>query len=344
MTASQKNVFKKKKLRVLGTGAYLPENVLNALEFDKQLNIPPGTSFETSGVQTRRWANFRGHESNTMMASHAATMALKKADLAPEKLDAIIYAAFSYDQPLPCSASLVQRQLGLKKSGISCFDVMSTCLSFVTALDLASSLIETDRHERILIVSSETPSAALNWKHLESCTLFSDGAAAMVVSKADASQSSHVFLTHHKTFSEGLDYCQIRGGGTNIMPAHYQKSDQPDANYLFEMDGKKAFKIARYELPKFVNEMAQGDVRFENCDWIVPHQASSSSLFLLQRQFQIPDSKFVNIIEDYGNMISASIPFAFHQLSESNKLKRGDRVLLIGTSAGFSIGAVGFEY
>jgi 3-oxoacyl-[acyl-carrier-protein] synthase-3 len=43
-------------------------------------------------------------------------------------------------------------------------------------------------------------------------------------------------------------------------------------------------------------------------------------------------------------MIAASIPLALKLAIDGGKIHRGDKVALIGTSAGFSIGALALEY
>jgi 3-oxoacyl-[acyl-carrier-protein] synthase III len=50
------------------------------------------------------------------------------------------------------------------------------------------------------------------------------------------------------------------------------------------------------------------------------------------------------IIQDHGNNIAASIPLALHIAIHENRLRRGDRVLILGTSAGFSIGGMVLDY
>jgi 3-oxoacyl-[acyl-carrier-protein] synthase-3 len=47
----------------------------------------------------------------------------------------------------------------------------------------------------------------------------------------------------------------------------------------------------------------------------------------------------MNIISDYGNCVSASIPLALSLAIRENKIKRGDIVLIIGTGAGLSVSA-----
>lgn len=117
------------------------------------------------------------------MGAQAALIAVQKANIQLTDIDVIISACGVYEQPIPCTAALIQKQLGLEQSGIACFDVNSTCLSFISALDIASYLIEGGRFKRALIVSSDIASAGLNWQDMETCTIFGDGAAACVLEK-----------------------------------------------------------------------------------------------------------------------------------------------------------------
>jgi len=48
----------------------------------------------------------------------------------------------------------------------------------------------------------------------------------------------------------------------------------------------------------------------------------------------------MNIISEYGNCVSASIPLALSIAIEKQKIKRGDLILMIGTGAGLSVSAI----
>lgn len=68
------------------------------------------------------------------------------------------------------------------------------------------------------------------------------------------------------------------------------------------------------------------------------------ALHLTQRRLGIPEEKFFIFAENVGNTIAASIPMGLHLAVQSGRLKRGDKTLLLGTSAGFSIGGLILEY
>ena len=71
------------------------------------------------------------------MAAEAARRAVADAGWELGQVDALIGACGVMEQPIPGTAPLVQRRLGLGESDIPAFDVNATCLSFLPALDHA---------------------------------------------------------------------------------------------------------------------------------------------------------------------------------------------------------------
>ena len=47
--------------------------------------------------------------------------------------------------------------------------------------------------------------------------------------------------------------------------------------------------------------------------------------------------KYIDRVAQYGNMVSASVPFAFCEAEEMGWVKQGDLVLLMGTAAGLTV-------
>ena len=52
----------------------------------------------------------------------------------------------------------------------------------------------------------------------------------------------------------------------------------------------------------------------------------------------------MNIISQYGNCVSASIPLALSIAIEENRIKRGDTIMMIGTGAGLSVASTILKY
>jgi 3-oxoacyl-[acyl-carrier-protein] synthase-3 len=326
-------------LKILATGSYLPSRVVTGAEVDARLGISEGKSEQMTGIAERRYVS---HETASEMGAFALMAALERARIRYEDIDAIICASGTTEQALPSTSALIQRALKRPDVNIPCFDVNSTCLSFVTAFDLASSLLATDRYRTIAIVSTEIASVGLNPNQHEAYALFGDGAAAALVQQPSAGEGSGVIHAAMKTYSEGAGHCRIEGGGTRFHP----KNERPDSEkFLFCMDGRKVFRLVLETIPEFFNEaMTASGLTMDDIHLVIPHQASGNGMELVRRKLGIPTEKYMDILAQHGNMIAASIPLALHLALEQGRIRRGDKVMLLGTSAGMSLGMLVFEY
>lgn len=325
------------KIKLIGMGRYLPSNMVLSSDLDKKLGLKPGSVEKKSGLISRHFAS--AAETTSYMGALAAREAINNAGISLNDIDVIVAACGAYEQPLPCTATLMQKQLGLESSGVACFDINSTCLSFLTALDTVSVLIEAGRYKRALIISSEIPSLGLNWKDMETCTIFGDGAAACVLEKSDG--SSRILSSFMETHSVGSDFCQVQAGGTRVPPS------QPFDHQLglFAMDGKKVFKLASKILVNTHNIVfKKAGVSMADISWVIPHQASLLAMHHIRKRFEFPEEKFIDIYATHGNQMAASIPTALYTLMQSNQLKRGQLLYLLGTGAGLSSAGLIMEF
>lgn len=326
-----------RSFNILGTGEYRPEYVVPSHYLDGTLKLPDGSVEKKSGVESRRWAG--GHESTSFMGAAAARQALEAAGIAATDVDCIISAGGTVERAIPCTAVLIQRELGLSSSSIPCFDINSTCLSFLTALDTASALLEVGRYRRILIVSSDIPSLGLDQDHLESYSIFGDGAAAAVIGRESGRGAVEVIASHMETYSAAAEVCNVRAGGTDMHPCRAEiYHEELVAASRFSMDGKAAYKVSAEHIEGFVASLfAETGLGISDMDVVVPHQASLLAMHHLRKKLGIPQEKLVDIFADHGNQVAASIPTALHTAITQGRIKPGDRVLLIGTGAGISI-------
>ncbi|SOB99299.1 3-oxoacyl-[acyl-carrier-protein] synthase-3 [Ureibacillus xyleni] len=328
-----------RNVKILGTGKFLPKKKVTSYELDHLLGLNNGWVEQKSGVSLR---SFVENETASEMAALASIDAINASNLHKEDIDCIVSVSGTMEQPIPCNASLVQKQLGLNNSKIPCFDINSTCLSFVTGFDTISYLVHSGRYKNVLLVSSEIASVGLNWKNKENAILFGDGAAAAVISKTPDTENSKILAGHMETFSDGAHFTEIRGGGTKLHPNH------PTANetdFLFDMNGKSVFKLSSKNIVSYMEKLLSlSNCTINDIDLVVPHQASGMAMRILRNKLGIDEAKFMNIIHNHGNTIASSIPMALHEAIVQNKIQRGNKVMLIGTSAGLSIGGVVFEY
>jgi len=324
-------------VKILGSGSYLPKNKVTSEELDKRLGLQIGTSKKISHVNERYYVK---DETAIDMAFFAVEKALNDANIKKEDIDLIVSASGVYHQPIPCNASLLQEKLGLTK--VPCFDVNTTCLSFLSALEVVSPLIHIGKYKNVLVFSADIASVGIDYNDLKSCLLFGDGASAFILSKSDC--DSQVISSYFETHSEGVHSTEIIGGGNHI---HSRECAKRPNDFLFSMKGRDIAELTFKKLPNFFEKCFGGKSVVEFCsnvDLIIPHQSSDKALRYSQVLFGFPEEKFVNEIEKYGNMISASIPFLLDKSIKENRIKRGDNILLLGTGAGLSLGMVYLKY
>lgn len=331
------------RIKIEGIGRYLPKRIVKGEEVDRIIGKKIGWTSDYVGVKERRYVN--EEETVSYMAKEAILECLDDANIDLSEVDLICYGGASGEQVIPSTACLIQRQLGLEDSGISCFDINSTCLSFVSALDTVSYMIEAGRYKTAIIVASEIASKAINSKQPESFALFGDGAVAIVVRKTSEADKSRIITARHETYSSGADFCKIVGGGSGLVPTVKTLTKETEDLFKFDMDGLNVFKLSARKMPIFIERLFTGlEMELSDIDIICPHQASKTAMKLIRKKLRIPEEKFISIIENRGNMISASIPMALYEGIKSERIKRGNKVMLIGTSAGLSIGSVVFIY
>lgn len=292
-----------------------------------------GTYLADTKVQFEDQTRYRvsPETSHLGMLTYAGQLALKSAGLEPNDLDCIISASAIGVQPIPCTAALIQEQLA-PDARAAAFDINSTCTSFITAVDIASGLISSGRFKNILITSGDVGSRGLNPNQQESYELFSDAAASIVLSQTN-SKDKGVIASDIRTWPQYAHDTEIRGGLTNMQPQYY--ADNPE-EFMFDMDGRATLRGIMKTLPPFFAEFHEkNELSVDDYKVIIPHQASRA-LNLAMRILGVPDDKFVNMVNDYGNMVSASVPYALCKQFDEGAVAEGDRVLLCGTAAGLT--------
>lgn len=317
-----------------GTGKCLPGRVVTAAEMDVIVKRPEGWTLRHTGVAER---HFVTEETSPFLGAGALKNALTAAGGGIP--DLLLSAGGTPHQPIPCNAALIAREMGW--SGLPCYDINATCLGFIAALEVAAAFIASGKHKRVAIVCAEIASKGLNWDQPEAAALMGDGAAAVIVSRVppDAPLPHPALVTSAiETWPEGAALTEIRGGGTALHATRYE-AGKNDADFLFHMDGPGVFRLAAERIEAFVSGLiGSAPDRWEGIDLVIPHQGSLLAMRHLRQRLGIPSEKLIEIASDHGNIIAASLPLAMHEAICQGRLRRGQTALLLGTSAGFSLG------
>lgn len=326
-------------VRIRSTACCIPSLRVDSTELDRRFGFEAGRVEALTGIRTRYYSNEA--ETAPYLGAKAALQALRHADLTLRDVDALIALYATSPQLVPCAATLILRDMGELDAGIEAFDVGATCLSFIAGLDVAAHLIAAGRHRRILLVAVDACSPMLNPKEVESASLIGDGAAAILLERAAPGDPSSVGPSRLEAYPRGIEACQTTGLGTTLHPKGSRPTSEADA--YFHMDGQGIFRLTYGLMPRFMERFsAQAGVAMDDVDLLIPHQASGPAVRIMIRRFVTPAEERGRVflyLGDYGNVGAASIPLGIHLAIEQGRMKRGDRVLLVGTGAGLQLGA-----
>ena len=303
----------KRHVEIAGYGVCLPKNTV---QFKDQT----------------RYRVVENEETQLDLAEAAIQAALENANLSIKDIDCLVSASAVGVQPIPCTAALIHERVA-KGLSIPAMDINTTCTSFISALSTMSHLIEAGEYRRVLIVSSEVGSLGLNPKQKESYELFGDGAAAFIFQASDKDKG--VIASLQRTWSEGAHDTEIRGGLTSYQPKEY--SEETKTNFMFDMKGKKILLLSARVIPEMFQEFQEkSGISKDAVDYIIPHQASRA-LPLVMDKLGVSKDKYLNIVSEYGNMVSVAVPFGLAYALDHGYVKEGDTVFLMGTAAGMTV-------
>ncbi|MDR2219952.1 MAG: hypothetical protein LBE24_05155 [Methylobacillus sp.] len=317
-------------IAIIATGKALPRVKLTSAELDVQLGKPAGWVQSKSGIEHRYHAS--ADERQSTLAAQALRDALTRGDIDPDSIDLLLSASGVPEQALPCTAALVLEQAGLR-AGAPGFDINATCLSFLTAFQVAASLLNTTAYRRIAIVASDLASRGINWDHTEASLIFGDGAAAVIVERGDGTRGIEGYKLN--TWPEGATYCEIRAGGTRRTP----RTGAEPSDFLFHMDGKRILRLGATAMDGLLADLfEETGLSFDDIDVVVPHQPSPLGMRYLTER--VAADRLINIYPTHGNQVAASIPTALHEAFVTGRAQPGRRLMLVGTAGGVSVGAV----
>ena len=303
----------KRHVEIAGYGVCLPKNTV---QFKDQT----------------RYRVVENEETQLDLAEAAIQAALENAKLSIKDIECLVSASAVGVQPIPCTAALIHERVA-KGLSIPAMDINTTCTSFISALSTMSHLIEAGEYRRVLIVSSEVGSLGLNPKQKESYELFGDGAAAFIFQASDKDKG--VIASLQRTWSEGAHDTEIRGGLTSYQPKEY--SEETKTNFMFDMKGKKILLLSARVIPEMFQEFQEkSGISKDAVDYIIPHQASRA-LPLVMDKLGVSKDKYLNIVSEYGNMVSVAVPFGLAYALDHGYVKEGDTIFLMGTAAGMTV-------
>lgn len=312
------------KASLISIASYIPNKILTNLDLEKMVDTTDEWILKRTGISQRHIAE---NELTSDLGTKAAEIAIKRAGLQKDEIDAVICATITPDYfCMPSTACKIATNLGLK-NGITAFDISAACTGFIYLLEIAKSLIESASKKNILIVGAERLSSIVDYSDRSTCILFGDGAGAGIVS---ANTKNEIIDVH--TASDGRY--------SNLLTTNRSSLSCGSSNGFIQMNGNEVFKIAVQTLTNDVIKILEkNNIKSDEIDFFIPHQANFRIIDAVKQRLNLKDEQCVLTVDKYGNTSSASIPMALNDAYEDGRIKNGSLLLLDAFGGGLTWGS-----
>jgi 3-oxoacyl-[acyl-carrier-protein] synthase III len=316
---------------ITGWGMAVPAKVLTNSDLEKMVDTNDEWIQSRTGIRQRHIAS--EEESTASLAKDAALNALGVANLNPTDVELIIVSTSTPEHAFPATACLVQDRIGATHAGA--FDLSAACSGFIYALNMATQAIRSGSVKNAIVIGAETLSRFVDWEDRNTCVLFGDGAGAFVLQAGD--EPGGVLSAVMRSDGSGGDLLSLPAGGS-LLPA--SPETVLNKQHTIHMNGREVFRFATRVIVQATKEaIASAQLRIEDVQLVIPHQANLRIIEAAMRGLEIPAEQYFINIERYGNTSTASIPIATCEAIQQGRLQAGDNTVFVGFGAGLTWGA-----
>ncbi|WP_145414737.1 ketoacyl-ACP synthase III [Paenibacillus xylanexedens] len=313
------------KATITAMGTYVPERILSNADLEKMVDTSDEWIVQRTGMRERRIAG--KHEFVSDLATKAVEDMVRRYEVKITDVDMILFATSTPEYAFPSSASRVQANLGIPRTGV--LDLNAACAGFTYGMQLADSLVTSGMYRKVLVIGAETLSKITDYTDRTTCVLFGDGAGAFLVERA----------------SDQGDFKSVISGTQGEGGMHLYKSGlstemhgQPlNAGGNLVQNGREVYKWAVRMVPEQLAELiTRAEMSPEQIDWFVPHSANMRMIEAMCERGPIPLERTLTSVEYRGNTSAASIPLALQIAVDEGKLRHGQNVALFGFGGGLT--------
>ena len=321
---------------IKGLGKYIPEKVYDNAYFESIVETNDEWITRRTGIKERHIAE--DNEYTTDLAVKAALAAVENAKIAVEDIDLILMATVTPDYFTPCCACIVQEKIGAISA--AAFDFNAACSSFITGMVMSEQFIKNCTYKNILLVCADALSKVTDYKDRSTCVLFGDAAGAAVLSASDNGGRM-------SAYELGAD-----GSGAMHITSLAVKNDEEELTKRVSgrketvwMAGQPVMKFAVKIMADATDRVIEkAGLTYDDIKLIVPHQANYRIVDSALQRMGVENDKVMLTLEKYGNTSSSCVPAALTEAVAAGRIKRGDKVVIVGFGGGLTWAAAVFEY
>ena len=317
--------------KITGVASYTPDYILNNEELAQMVDTNDEWITTRVGIKERRILKQEGAGSSELGA-RALQSLIDKTGIDPSEIELIICATSNPDYRFPSTASIIAEKVGIKTT--YAYDIQAACAGFIVALQAGAMYIRAGVHKKVVVIAAEKMSSMTNYKDRNTCPLFGDAAACVLLEPSEENVGVMDAVFH--TDGIGLPHLVMTAGGS-VRPASHATIDKNE-HYVYQ-DGRFVFKHAVADMIESSDEiMKRNNLTIDDVNYLIPHQANLRIIEAIAERFNVPEEKLIVNIQRYGNTSAASIPLCLSEFE--HKFKKGDKLILTAFGAGFTWGAL----
>lgn len=316
---------------ITGIASYVPDDILDNEMLSKMVDTNDEWITTRVGVKERRILKEEG-KGSSYLGIQAVNSLLADYNIDPSSIDLLICPTSNPDYRFPSTASVIAHECGLKKA--YAYDIQAACAGFLVGMQDARAYITSGLYKRVVVVCAEKMSSMTDYTDRQTCPLFGDGAAAVLVESTE--EEVGVMDAEIHVDGSGLPHLLMKAGGS-VKPATVETVEAHE-HYVYQ-EGRAVYRSAVVDmLRSSLSVMNRNGLNAENLDWFVPHQANLRIIEAIGARIQLPDEKILVNIQKRGNTSAASIPICLSEYK--HKLHKGDKIVMTAFGAGFTWGAM----
>ena len=289
------------KAAITAVGAYVPEEKLTNAELEKMVDTNDDWIVVRTGIKERRILKDPS-KGTSFMAIKAAEDLLRKRNLDPSEIDAVILASITPDMNVAATAAYVASEIGATNA--FGYDLQAACSGFLYGMSNSSNMIASGRYQKVLLIGADKMSSIIDYSDRTTSIIFGDGAGAVLFEPSESGYGlEDEFLRSDGT---GRTFLNIKGGGS-LFPTSEETLKRGMHN-LYQ-DGKTVFKYAVSEMSNAIEQiLKRNEINQEKISYLVPHQANKRIIDAIAKRIGLPDEKVMTNIEYFGNTTAATLP------------------------------------
>lgn len=335
-------VFKYDNIKISGMSCVIPKNVVETSSYKDIFGDDEVEKFiKMTGItQTRRTKEF---QTASDMATSAAHHLLKKKNINPGEIKALVFGTHSPDYKRPASAFVIQKQLGISTDA-AVFDISLGCSAAVYGIQVVSSMMVNSDIDKAILVVGDTAGKTTNPKDRASIMLIGEASIAILLEKTTEPVNITSLM---RSDGNGYRYLILPAGGyRNLNPKREEEictDGNPRSLYDSFMQGTSVFTFTITDVPRSIKDfMKITNTKVEDYDSFAFHQANLLILNQIAKKLCIPSEKMPITLSSFGNTSGAS-PVLTLCDTYGHINKKVIKVMMIGFGVGISWGVTSFE-